>query len=238
MAKHNIIQPGCFGEFYGWDKDFEELEIITIARISPMLRKKEPLLYRSKWFDYRRLHPALATYLWAHEYNKAYTRVMVKSRDAERGQYIKGFKGKDIFEHKEITGVWKARQMADELGIRYDFYIRRVMNWCENRSWTHLPRPKFFYDAEVVEMVKDAWEKEQRAALQLARDPWYAAGAYYEHMDQVEYQKWMVQQVKQRKHKDLALHFYLVQNQHMLDKVARGYFDGNVVQSALSVLLE
>ena len=56
----------------------DECEAKSVLCIAEDLRRLEPGLYETKWLDYRRLHPAVATAVFAEEYRKAYGRAIIR----------------------------------------------------------------------------------------------------------------------------------------------------------------
>lgn len=242
-------------EIFGMNRGTVEYEVTAISKIKPELLKLEAELFDSKWWDYRALHPVAATYLFAHEYNKAYQFIVKRCRDLERGQYMKGFKGEDIFETRtvkrknkqtgeselkqsdEIVAFWKARQSADRLGMRYDFYIRKAMMWAEDRNWRNIPRPIHLYSDDLVEHLKERWEEERKARLQAAESECYMIENYSAHPDQDDYQGWALDQVSRRPHKDFALHHYLQRGQ-VNAEAAKTRFGSDTVSRAEAIQLE
>lgn len=221
-------------EIFGQDLDLIGYEVLAMQNIDPKYLKLDAGLFESKWWDYRSLHPVAATYLFAHEYNKAYQFIVKRCRDLERGQYMKGFKGKDIFEGKEALTFWKARQNADRLGIRYDFYIMKALLWAEDRNWRNIPRPIHLYSADLTEHLAGVWQVERRSRLQSAQGECYLLENYSAHPDQDAYSEWALDQVSQRLHKDGALHHYLSRGQ-VGSRVATQRFGEDITRQAESI---
>jgi len=242
-------------EIFGLDRGLVDNEVLAISKVDHKLLKLEADLYETKWWDYRHLHPVAATYAFAHEFNKAYQFIVKRCRDLERGQYMKGFKGEDIFEPKitkrrnkttgqtetkesdEIVAFWKARQSADRLGIRYDFYIRKAMMWAEDRNYRNIPRPIHLYSVGLVEHLTACWIEERKARLQSADDESYLIENYSAHPDQDAYQEWALEQVAHRQHKDFALHHYLQRGQ-IQAQLAESRFGNDTVRRAKAIELE
>ena len=122
----NAPPSATFGPYYASEIDFNTAEILAIQHIDRKLLAKETTLYQYKWFDYRPLHPTQATYLMAHYYNLSYGDFMSVCFD-HRKKFMVGFKGKDFMNAREKKSFWKLRQKIDELGIRYDFFMREAM---------------------------------------------------------------------------------------------------------------
>lgn len=230
---------GPNGEYFGCELDFIHCEALMLAKIPPAQLEVELERMQTKWWDYRNLHPVKATYLFAHHYNLAYKAVVQMSRDVERGAHMKAWKGKDIFERKtELTGLWKARQNADALGMRYDFYCLQALKWAEDRNWKNLMRPTAMYSDDVTEFLQEAWMTECRARLQVAMHPRYQLVNNFGHVDQEAYRKWALGQVSARQHKEFALHTYMVSNAQLDPAEATEWFGADAVRRALEISLD
>lgn len=93
--------PKLQGSFYGCELDPAQADIATIQHIQPKLLKQEPELMRKKWFDYRRMHPTVATYLFVAEYIKAFKRMTAAAFDVDRSKFVKGMKEIDFMDSRE-----------------------------------------------------------------------------------------------------------------------------------------
>lgn len=185
---------------------------------------------QTKWFDYRRMHPTKSTYYLAHQYSKAYGNAIRVMKDGETGKYIKGYKGLDFMSTKEKLSFWRLRQAIDKLGIRYDFYLRFVMNDCIEKGWKQPPRPcHMASDKEVVLAALTAWEEECRNRIQFCRDDRYKVFNFFGHKDQIAYEKFIIQQIKSRTHKHYSLHASLYVEQAVRIEEAVREFDNETI---------
>jgi hypothetical protein len=161
----------------------------------------EAALYRGKWFDYRYLNPVQATYLYAHEFVKAYKQAYSVNIDTGTAQFIKPLNVEKMFvlpeqkqdetdkafrkrlsSHKMRTvGIWRGRMVADAMGIPYPVYLELAFHW-SLRYWQqrHLPRPQQLYSDLVVDRATIAWEERQQAEFYYSALPQYKNGAYLE----------------------------------------------------------
>lgn len=239
--------------FFGVDFETERYnEIALTVATKPMLRV-EPELVKTKWFDYRTKHPVYLGYLWAFIYKQEYKRFISKYRDPERGLYMNGITGKDVFGksikkvkskikgepstevekmHPERKAVWRARQKADELGIPYDFYIRTVMEIAESHSWARPPRPQHFTSDEMVSAVIDAWKEKMTTKIVTSDDARFLAENYVGNSDQLDYQMWLIGNIKKRAHKHFGVHYCMVEKKQLLEKFAIKVFGEEVVNKA------
>ncbi len=194
------------GAYFGSTLGFNDAEILAIANIDRKLLAGESRLYQYKWFDYRMLHPTQATYLCAHFYNRAYGDFMSTCFDKGK-KFMVGFKGKDFMGSREKQSFWKLRQRIDELGIRYDFFMREAMNWCINNGWRQPPRPAHIAsNNDLIVDVTNLWEVECRAKIQWATAPRYCVEAFVGAPDQLAYEEYLVSRIMQRPHPKYALH--------------------------------
>lgn len=220
--------------YYGSDFSFEECEAVGLLRVNPKLWKGEAGLFKSKWFDYRDLHPVKATYLFANMYSRAYRRLMCRRVGIEKGQYHKGFRGQDIFMLRpgDYSGFWKARQMADQLGIPYDFYNNFVMRWATDNLWKRLPRPTMLYSEKMVDAIKAAWDDEMKAAIQVPQSERYLAENFEGHQDQYDFQFWLCGLIKKRPNPHFALATYMYMQPMLVEEVVNSQFEHDIIRNA------
>lgn len=194
------------GIFYGCTLDQAQCEILAIQNIDRKILAIEPKLYAYKWFDYKELHPTMATYLFAHHYNRAYGDFMGACLDRGK-RFMVSFKGKDVMLAREKKSFWKLRQKIDELGIRYDFFCREAMNWCIANGWRQPPRPAHVAtNDELIIHVTNLWEMECRGKIQWAISPRYTAAAFVGAPDQLAYEKHLMERIMQRAHPKFSIH--------------------------------
>lgn len=222
--------------FYGSELTDEECDAIGLKNIKPKYIKKEAMLYSKKWFDYRRMHPVKATYLFAHYYTQAFNKMM-KKRNGEHDAYRKGFSGGDPMRAKagQNTGFYRARQYADLLGIPYDFYCAFAMEWHSSRLWTRLPKSYHLYSRDFLKAVKTAWDEVLTETIVVPESDFYMADGYYEHKDQVEFQHWLLKLIKTRKVPEMALATYMFLNEYLIEGLVREYFDDSIIQKAIKI---
>ena len=165
--------------FFGQDLSDDECEGLMLERFGSGDRvfkkrfKRELNLMQTKWFDYRILHPVIATYLFAWEYTKVYQRYYAMTIDYGKSAYVRGFKGGDAWLSTNSGGFVNARQKADELGMPYGFFISNAFDFLYIKKWKHIPRPCHLYAADVIEVVTQRWSEFQRAAMTLAQDDFF-----------------------------------------------------------------
>lgn len=133
-----------------------ECEALAV-RFAPLnLLPEEGELFRTKHWDYRFLHPAQATQLFAHCYAQAKKHAVERRTDIWVGRNMKGLKDPVIYslDARTITGFWKGRQMADRMGMPYDFYCEAAMLFADVARWENLPTPIQLYSDNVPEHLR------------------------------------------------------------------------------------
>lgn len=142
--------------FPGFDWQPYECDGLAV-RFAPLnLLGEEAELFRKKHWDYRFLHPAQATQLFAHYYAQARKHAVERRTDIWVGRNMKGIKDPVIYnlDARSITGFWKARQMADRMGMPYDFYCEAAMLFADVARWDNLPTPIQLYSDNIPEHLR------------------------------------------------------------------------------------
>lgn len=235
MTQVHLIRPktqDLFEEHFGSDLNFLQCEVLAIKHVPHKLLRQEAELCQKRWFDYRRLHPVQTTYLLAKEFDRGYKDFIITTRDHRAGQFMKAFKGNDILTHKEMKSVWRLRQLIDGLGIRYDFFIRKAMQWSMRHNWHHVPRPSAFRNEDLVSDVILDWEDECRAKIQWPTDTFYRVENFCGHPDQLELERWIVGQIMQRSRPRFALSHALYGARILRVETALQHFGADLVREA------
>lgn len=191
--------------YFGADITRDDSWALEIAHIPQSMREEEPALQNSRWFDYRHLLPAQATYLFANRYEEIGREVFGQTRDISAAAQFKMLSYDDIFASNEILNFWRARQAADRIGCKYDFYIRMVFHRHWHRGFKFFPRPNQLYSEEIELDAKDAWKIETRGSLQLAKLDRFKNEFFVGHPDQVAYHSYLIEQVENRAHRHMIL---------------------------------
>ena len=147
---------------FGLNLSVAEHEQLMDEFIDQKWHKEEQELFKTKWFDYRKMHPVRATYVFAAYYKLAYNKMMQRRKDVNNGSV--GVRGKlgDVFTETDKAtrqGFWKARQNADRHGIPYGFYVRAAMRWADRRNQKYLLRPMHLYGEEITEYLIELWQR-------------------------------------------------------------------------------
>ena len=142
--------------FPGSEWSAVECDALAIQYVPLVLLQEEAALYGSKYWDYRFMHPAQATQLFAHSYARAKKHAVERRTDIWVGRNMKGIKDPVIFDlgQRAVIGFWKGRQMADRMGIPYDFYCEAAMLFADVARWENLPTATQLYSDNVPEHLR------------------------------------------------------------------------------------
>jgi len=220
------------GPYFGSALTFNECEILAIANIDRKVLAGEAKLYQDKWFDYRPLHPTQATYLFAHHFNRAYGTFMLTAY-GKGGGFMAGFTGKDVMNAREKRSFWLLRQKIDEMGVRYDFFMRKAMDWCITAGWRQPPRPcHITTNSDMLVEIANAWALERKAKIQYAKSPRYVTSAFVGGPDQLAYEDYLVGEIAQRPHPRFGIHASLyVHDAIRIETVLRRFSGQNVADA-------
>lgn len=218
--------------YFGSGKFRNEYHQLALEKIPQGLRDQEAELRQTRWFDYRFMTPAEATYLFAAEYRHAYIEAFKRTRDIRKAETINPFSPADIFDSKELNAMWQARQAADAMGCKYDFFLRFAFLRFEHRGWRFFPRANQLSSEELALDARDAWATVCRASLQTAVLPIFKADQFDQLPEQTEYYDWLCKQVQQREHPHMALANLVYTNGDLPESIAAQHFDEAVLKRA------
>lgn len=229
-------------EIVGTNLTRQAYEALAIRYVKPALFKGESDLYATKWWDYRPWHPLQATYHFAHAYKLAMRRAIMQRTDLYRGLNAKGLAHEDFLQCSPatITGMWKARQVADGIGCPYDFYCSQAMKYAQKRDWQYLPSPqqlypkapKFADDIGMVDEIILAWRDRTVTRIVSAESSFFQADAYIGNQHQIEHQAHLVQALRNHPHKCLLLASMVYEQKILLPEVAEKAFGNDTLRAA------
>lgn len=154
------------GDYHGKGRSRGENETDALQLVHPSISRKEPMLYQSKWWDYRLMHHIEATRYWAWCYTQAARKWVATTGDVALSATVVAFDGKDPLKTRDATSVIAARQAMDSIGCRYPWAFEWTIQRFSDRGWRTFPRPNQLYGEEYLLDMKDAWETEVRARVQ------------------------------------------------------------------------
>ncbi len=179
--------------------------ILEMSHIHASHRANEARFQSQRWFDYKRMTGAEATYLFADNYSLEYQDCYKRTRDIRTVDAVTPFSPDDVFQSSDLTSMWLARQGADSIGCKYTFYLNHIFEVFASRGWKNLPRPNQLYSEELVISVNTAWNHRCMVILQLAEQPFFFAESYVGHPDQVAYYDYLISSINKRESKHYAL---------------------------------
>lgn len=225
-------------EIYGLNQTPEEINDKALVYIPRELLDSEPLWMRTKWFDYRFESPQHSTYRFAHAYALAYKETFKRVYDDEKGDHVKGFKGKDIFapEQKNATlprSMWRARQYADGLGMPYIEFCRAGLHWAVQRNRRFLPRPAHLCNFNLLTAINTTWQERQTGILFHASHANYLNEHYAGLNAQDDHHEWLFVQLSKRGNPVPALRTILGRDLLPIEK-AKARLGDDVLYDALN----
>lgn len=167
-------------------------------KIAPEHRVGEAALMRSRWFDYRDMHPVSATYLFAHYYKQQTLKFYEQSIDFRTLEDVRAFAPDDIFMSRDLTSMWLARRFADEHGIPYPFLMRFAHERYFNRAQRQFPRPNQLYGEEMEIDTLAAWKEQLSRQLTYSRLPKFTMSEWRGTKDQAQHVRFVEAQIKSR----------------------------------------
>lgn len=187
------------GVFYGAQKRPLELDRLMFTHIPHERLDCERTLFTHKWFDYRFMHPALATYFFAHCYKTVYKRIYERHIDRQTARYASGIKTEDVFEDANtLSACWRARQVADAMCIPYDLYVELAMTKALGWQRKFLPRPSQLYSDQIIEAVQAGWDERTKGRFEIANDPRYRIDQWADTPEQKAHESWVCTQIARR----------------------------------------
>lgn len=119
-------------------------------------------LYKSKWYDYRLLHPVESNIIFFEEYKWCYRHYYGKYVDHQESIVKRGVKEPSLYENKPavINAAIKARIEADKIGIPYGLYCSFAMRiLVENHMWQNIPLISQISMNYLVDEIRAEWEE-------------------------------------------------------------------------------
>lgn len=150
-------------------------ELVLVREvIDPAFLAEEPSLSQSQWVQYGYMSALERTELFCSMYLETYRRHHAKWRDINTADEQCPI-DPELFKNEpsEINSLWRARQHADAIGMRYDMFLEAVMGWATNtKGRKHFPRPNQLYGSKQVELALDKWERQKDIIPRLFAEDW------------------------------------------------------------------
>ena len=222
MPLHKINEQ-VFGVFQGAELDILACEVLLHTRWADRERQRECGLMRTKWWDYRLLHPTHATYLFAHILDQELRAIIrghldnTPARVTESGRVLDwhAVKEGDVFEpplnparhaywRRKLTGLIRARQAADADGIPYGLFCREGLRHYYLGAGSYMlgrakvPEPNLLYSDACLLTIRTKWLEQLQLRVQHAQHPAYLVQHDDGHPDRLAHRLWLVAQLRQR----------------------------------------
>ena len=193
-----------FGDdiIHGLDLDPEECDYLLHKYSRDTWVEVEAALFTGKWFAYRFLHPVQATYVYAHEFTKAYRRYYRREIDRARADYVTPIRIKDMFtgnKTPKMSAIIRGRMVADAAGMPYNVFLDLAFD-IQLRYWKQdrLPQPSHMYSDLITDKIDPLWEDRQEGFLFYSQHPNYHNSFYQGLKAQDDHHEWIINQVIKR----------------------------------------
>lgn len=183
--------------FFGSDLTTAQYELAALS-IDPNLREGEADLYRTRWFDYAGMHPAKATYLFAHYYRLQLKRFCEVCIDARTASERATSASNDVFTSKYASSMWSARRVCDSVGCPYDFALEFAQGRAIDRMMRFFPRPNQISGEDFEIDLRDAWNLATTYSLRYSKSKAFKVRNYTGTFVQKRHIESLVRQVQGR----------------------------------------
>lgn len=184
-------------EYFGQHLDARHCDALAL-KIHPTHREGEADLVHSRWFDYGRLHPVKATYLFAHHYKEQTRKFYETCIDVESADEARAFAPDDIFYSRDLTAMWLARREADRNGLPYEFVMEIAQKRFLEKLFHRFPRPNQLYAEEFVLDLNDAWCERLQTSLAYSKDPYFSQSNWRGDLLQARHANFVIKQIADR----------------------------------------
>lgn len=198
------------GPFYGDHLTPEAMDAFIARFVKPEDWSIISDLYERKWYGYRFLSPGACFFLFADRYRKAYraisARLLARRRTPRFTQEdALSPNSRNPMAPGDLTGLWNAMCIADELGIPYDVYCTEALEYGHRCGWKFLPRPTQLYSDKIVVAVTDAWRARSAERVYRTTDAHYSLKNNVNHPWQRGYMDFLIASAMKRENPKFAL---------------------------------
>jgi hypothetical protein len=160
-------------------------------------------LDQRKWFDYRFMTPLRATEQFVAEYVKVFQRKYDQNFDSSQAANKSGTRSRNWKScSQEFTAFWRARQVADYVGVPYAHYLEPAVEHLLRRGYENIPRPNQLYSKKtfgaIEGCVTDHWSECCDVEFKFSQLPQYHIAAFRGLPAQSAHQDWIVRQIQAR----------------------------------------
>lgn len=226
--------------FYGDGFPHAVYEALTVQYVPKKERQGESMLMQSKWFDYRLMHPMQATYYFMELYDQAYKNFFRKAISMEKAPFVRVIKEKDFLLSRERLSFWRLRRLADQLGMRYDFFLTFAMSHKYRMmagGRVIPPRPSQIYSDELVDDALLAWEELGQSRTQFAQDEYFKIANFNGDIVQKDYEQSIMKAIGLKRAPQYALSVAIYAENAVRIESALQHFPQSVVSEAISLAM-
>lgn len=173
--------------------------VLNIKDVPSIYIEEDEEIRKTAWFDYRIMTSAECTDLFAETYQKTWRKYHAKLFDIKESLQTQP-------QNNDVVSLWLARQAADRIGCKYDFYLNTVFQIFDARGWDKLPSEHQLHSEELSIDITRMWEERCNDVLQLAESPYFTAVFYSVDPEQVNYYVYLIAQLKKRERGRIVFH--------------------------------
>lgn len=190
------------------------------------------------WLAYRYMSAYERTELFTIEYEKLYRKMHEMYIDTvEAANKQPAHLQLEMNDVAEMTSLWKARQIADSLGMPYSVYLRAAMNTAvQERKHRQVQRPNQLTSEWQIEAATKAWAGERDTSTLFADDwdPRFFAPFGRTDPARMAAVAALVARIKSRpQNADIGLRGAIHMRQALSEPEARSHFDGELVDQVM-----
>lgn len=223
---------------YGADLDKLTLEALAHEVIPKELLQVEMDSLPNRWFDHRFWHPTRATMELSKHWRAATNAANLKYF----GKGGQGFKGDNCFMSKTpgqtAKQFWQMRQIADRYCVPYEFFAFKIIELACTTKYLKERIPSAAVVLKREELVSDtieAWHRQCAAKLMLPKHPAYLYENWRELPDQVAFQKWLLEELRNKN--NYALCKAMFHDRMVVPKLAAQVLGTEKILSARDIFL-
>lgn len=180
------------------EKNSEEI-CLAAKFLSAERFKDERAVSATKWFDYRFMSPIEATQMFYDVYRRLFREAYKAHFDLYEAELKRGGPVAGLWsDGREFNGAWRARQIADGLGLPYEFLIREAIEASTRRGARRVPRPNQLYHMLSMPHIHERWAERRNALPVFSSLPQYRVEQFCDLPVQREHQTWVVGNLKDR----------------------------------------
>ena len=139
----------------------------------------------------------------------------------------------DPMKLQETLGLWKARQVADEIGMPYDLYIGAIMRFLiQGNIWQRIPRPVHLYSNKVKEFIAEEWVNMLNTSVIEPEISHLSDDNDFSIQCKQDIARWLCEQLKTRKSPHFGLSHFIYEIKLIPEEIALLYYSSETIEKA------